>query len=89
MFPNISLNRRMPNGTSGGVRGASNPSPYSICFALKSEQTFFNQGGLDTLFNHVGEQIAHAVAVTPLVVVPANQLEERIVQADTGAGIED
>ena len=30
MFPNISLNRRMPNGTSGGVRGASNPSPYSI-----------------------------------------------------------
>ena len=33
MFPNISLNRRMPNGTSGGVRGARTSSPYSIGYA--------------------------------------------------------
>ena len=33
MLPNISLNRRMPNGTSGGVRGARFSSPYSIGYA--------------------------------------------------------
>ena len=40
MFPNISLNRRMPNGTSGGVRGASNPSPYSIVRGLRGRRSF-------------------------------------------------
>lgn len=41
MFPNISLNRRMPNGTSGGVRGASNPSPYSIVPRGTVREIFF------------------------------------------------
>ena len=38
MFPNISLNRRMPNGTSGGVRGARFSSPYSIFSGIRSAE---------------------------------------------------
>jgi cytosine/creatinine deaminase len=34
-------------------------------------------------------QVDHAVGVAPLVVIPADQLEERGVQLDAGAGVED
>ena len=45
-------------------------------------------GSLDTFLDHVGEEVAHAVAVTPFIVVPADQLEEAAVQGDTGTDIE-
>ena len=45
--------------------------------------------GLDALVDHQLEQVAHAVAVAPLVVVPADQLEEAVVQLHAGALVED
>src|SRR5262245_57853136 len=39
--------------------------------------------------HHVCQQIDAAVRVAPLVVVPADQLEEAIIQLDAGAGVED
>src|SRR5690554_6729502 len=41
------------------------------------------------LFRHVLDQIEHAVAVAPLVVVPAHQLEEVGVQLNACLGIVD
>ena len=35
------------------------------------------------------DQIAHAIAIAPFVVVPAHELEEALVQLDTGAGVVD
>ena len=46
-----------------------------------------NQGLL--LANHVTQQIDAAVGVAPFVVVPADQLEEAVVQLDAAAGVED
>ena len=39
--------------------------------------------------DHVLQQVHAAVAVAPLVVVPADQLEEPAVQLDAAAGVED
>jgi len=38
---------------------------------------------------HVAEQVEHTTAVAPLVVVPADELDEVLVQADAGLGVED
>ena len=37
----------------------------------------------------VGQEVQDTSAVAPLVVVPADQLDEVVVQGDTGLGIED
>jgi len=44
--------------------------------------------GLQTFFDHVFQQISHAIAVAPLVVVPTHELEEAFVQLEAGALIE-
>ena len=44
---------------------------------------------LETFADHVLDQVANAVAVTPLVVVPADQLEEPLVQLDARAAVKD
>ena len=41
------------------------------------------------LLGNVDQEIADAPRVTPLVVVPGDQLDEVLVQLDTGLGIED
>ena len=41
------------------------------------------------LLGNVDQEIADALRVTPLVVVPGDQLDEVLVQLDTGLGIED
>ena len=41
------------------------------------------------LLGNVNQQVADTSRVTPLVVVPSNQLDEVLVQLDTGLGIED
>ena len=38
---------------------------------------------------HVGEQVEHAAGVAPLVVVPADELDEVVVEGDAGLGVED
>ena len=38
---------------------------------------------------HVAEEIKHTTGVAPLVVVPGDKLDEVLVQADTGLGVED
>ncbi len=38
---------------------------------------------------HVAEKIQNTTAVAPLVVVPRNELDEVLVQADAGLGVED
>ena len=38
---------------------------------------------------NVGQEVQNTAAVTPLVVVPADKLDEVAVQRDTGLGIED
>src|SRR5215831_18833778 len=42
---------------------------------------------ISTLADHVAQQIDATVGVAPLVVIPANELEETIVQLDAGAGV--
>jgi hypothetical protein len=37
----------------------------------------------------VGNQVQHAAAVTPLVIVPADKLDEVGVEGDTGLGVKD
>ena len=41
------------------------------------------------VLGNVGQEVEHATAVTPLVVVPADELDEVLVEGDTGLGIED
>ena len=38
---------------------------------------------------NVCDEIAHAARVAPLVVVPADELDEVLVERDTGLGVED
>ena len=45
--------------------------------------------GLDALFHDIGEQINHAVGITPLVVIPTDEFEERRVELNRGARVED
>ena len=37
----------------------------------------------------MAEKIDAAVAVAPLVIVPADQLEKSLIEADAGSGVED
>ena len=67
-------------------------SEYKIATGLK----FFKQprqsgpnSNSKTLRDHEFDQVANAVAVTPFVVVPVDQLEEFAVQFDTTAFVED
>jgi len=39
--------------------------------------------------SHVAEEIEDTARVAPLVVIPGDQLDEVLVQADTGLGVED
>jgi len=41
------------------------------------------------LLGNVDEEVANTPRVTPLVIVPGDQLDEVLVQLDTGLGIED
>ena len=38
---------------------------------------------------HVAQQVEHTAGVAPLVVVPGDELDEVVVQADAGLGVED
>lgn len=38
---------------------------------------------------HVAEQVKHTAGVAPLVVVPGDELDEVVVEADAGLGVED
>ena len=38
---------------------------------------------------HVAQQVKHTAGVAPLVVVPGDELDEVVVQADAGLGVED
>lgn len=40
-------------------------------------------------FGDVGEQVEDTTAVAPLVVVPADELDEVLVERDAGLGVED
>ena len=42
---------------------------------------------LEAFAENVLEQISHTIAVTPFIVVPADQFEESVVQANPRAGI--
>src|SRR6478752_6679312 len=44
-------------------------------------------GGID--LGNVGQEVEDTAGVTPLVVVPGDQLDEVVVERDTGLGIED
>lgn len=44
-------------------------------------------GGID--LGDVGDKVEDTAGVTPLVVVPGDQLDEVVVEGDTGLGIED
>jgi hypothetical protein len=44
-------------------------------------------GGID--LGNVGQEVEDTAGVTPLVVVPGDQLDEVVVEGDTGLGIED
>jgi hypothetical protein len=44
-------------------------------------------GGID--LGNVGEEVEDTAGVAPLVVVPADELDEVVVERDTGLGIED
>jgi len=46
-------------------------------------------GASDALLDHQLQQVAHPAAVPPLVVVPAHQLEEPLVQLDARALVKD
>src|SRR4051794_25752641 len=52
-------------------------------------RTIVDRGILETFLDHVFEQIAYAVAVSPFVVVPADEFEEPIVKLDSGTFIVD
>jgi hypothetical protein len=56
-------------------------SPFSL---LNSENLF---AGVN--LSNVGEEVENTSAVTPLVVIPGDELDEVRVQGDTGLGIED
>ena len=38
---------------------------------------------------HVRNEVEHFVGITPLVVIPGDELDEVVVQADAGPGVED
>jgi hypothetical protein len=38
---------------------------------------------------NVRDEVEHTTAVTPLVVVPADKLDELVVESNTGLGVED
>ena len=38
---------------------------------------------------NVGEEIEHTAGIAPLVVVPADELDEVVVEGDAGLGVED
>ena len=46
-------------------------------------------GGLNPLANHIFEQIGHAAAIAPFVIIPTDQFEKPLVQFDAGTLIED
>ena len=54
-----------------------------------SEFVFEFKSNLQPLAENVIQQITNAIAVTPFVIIPADELEEAAVQFDTGTGIED
>src|SRR6266545_8303074 len=67
-------------------------SPFSVfhsVFCLLSSLCLCVSVVRSRLPNHVAQQIDTAVRVAPLVVVPANELEEATVQLDARAGVED
>src|ERR1051325_152836 len=50
---------------------------------------FYFSRSLNSLLDHELQQIGHAAAVAPFVVVPAHELEEPFVQLDAGTLVED
>jgi hypothetical protein len=59
---------------------------FVLCF---TNLTSSRLGQLQTLIDNFLQQVSNAVTVTPLVVIPANQLEEVAVQFDSRTGIVD
>ena len=51
---------------------------------------FFNERLVSTVnLGDVGEEVEDTARVAPLVVVPADKLDEVVVEGDTGLGVED
>jgi len=51
---------------------------------------FFNERLVSTVnLGDVGEEVEHTAGVTPLVVVPGDELDEVVVERDAGLGVED
>src|SRR5437763_9690939 len=72
----------MTGAQGTGARTKSRPG------SLPSPLTKHGRTRSQSFFDHVLQQISHAIAVAPFVVVPAHQLEEALVQFDPGAFVE-
>lgn len=64
------------------------PNAGSSCHAQTGSRTR-NLLGVAILLGSVDEEIANTLGVTPLVVVPGDELNEVVVELDTGRGVED
>ncbi len=53
------------------------------------ESNMHLEAGGGVLGGDVGDEVAHAAGVTPLVVVPGDELDEVGAQLDSGVGVED
>src|SRR5436190_7898127 len=78
-----------------GVAGADSYRPKAVAGAnpltvrASHWRGHLGNGRLKPALYHVFQQIRHAMAVAPFVVVPTHQFEEAIVQLDAGALIVD
>ena len=84
----------VPNTITSIVASASTCSSQftSLCRAPNDPSCWFcsNLSGLVAVdLGDVGEQVAHTAGVAPLVVVPADELDEVRVERDAGLGVED
>src|SRR5690242_13903387 len=81
----------LPVASSGTLK-STRTSTFLPRKSRKSSSVFLAMSHPKTplaLANHVAQQIDAAVGVAPFVVVPANELEEAIIQLDSRAGVED
>ena len=62
---------------------------YMIYFSSRDRDECLVHLSVSIFLRSVDEQVANTTGVTPLVVVPGDELDEFLVQLDTGGGIED
>ena len=74
-------------------RGVRYTPPYPLSTSLRAPtlttRLQFRQSVGAVSLGDVGQEVKDTSAVAPLVAVPADQLDEVVVQGDTGLGIED